>query len=198
MRYLYHIVPKEMHGHVLKPLSELKQPYPELFKKLVERYKGRRYLLTRKLRKLNCRWNDVIHLSAVNPCKINEALLKEGAYDPYFIKKCYQINPFLLDRSKTIVFWYRTFNRFLYRFVFRYINDNETDWFDPKEVKKYDYIPERTKATFKELIKKNKRVLVFEYVPHIFFKGDIDVNDKRNVTEMRIERKGSKFVLIPV
>ena len=64
MQYVYHMVPEELKGEYLIPLNELKSVYPNLYGEYIQKYKDhphREKLLTRKIPKLECLWNDVVH-----------------------------------------------------------------------------------------------------------------------------------------
>ena len=64
MEYVYHMVPEELKGEYLIPLNELKRVYPNLYREYIQKYKDhtqRENLLTRKIPKLECLWNDVVH-----------------------------------------------------------------------------------------------------------------------------------------
>ena len=64
MEYVYHMVPEELKGEYLIPLNELKRAYPNLYDEYIQKYKDhtqREQLLTRKIPKLECLWNDVVH-----------------------------------------------------------------------------------------------------------------------------------------
>ncbi len=56
-----------MFGETLFPLNQLKDSNPSLYKEHVKKYEGREKLLLRKVPLLDCLWNDVIHLSPINP-----------------------------------------------------------------------------------------------------------------------------------
>ena len=79
MNYLYHRVPKNLQGQYLMPLTQLKKNHPEIYQEHLKKYEGRESLLKFKIPKLNCLWNDVIHLTAVQPKKLDEAFREAEA-----------------------------------------------------------------------------------------------------------------------
>lgn len=71
--YLYHFVPENMQGTVLYPLSELKHKFPKLFDKQEAKYLGRESVKETLVPGLGS-WNDVIHLSPIEPKKVLAAM----------------------------------------------------------------------------------------------------------------------------
>ncbi len=81
MEYVYHMVPEELKGEYLIPLNELKRVYPNLYREYIQKYKDhtqRENLLTRKIPKLECLWNDVVHFLPLHPYEIYKVLLEIG------------------------------------------------------------------------------------------------------------------------
>lgn len=74
MEYVYHLVPEAMKGRELYPLAMLEEKYPDLAKAYTKDYKGREYILNRKIDLLDATWKDVLFLSCVNPILIFSAL----------------------------------------------------------------------------------------------------------------------------
>lgn len=95
MRYLYHIVRTGMDGNVLYPLNHLQKKNPGAYGVHLRKYQNREYLLKETIQPLKCLWNDVLHLTAIHPDKINKALSEVGA--PIINTGFYQIKPKLLD-----------------------------------------------------------------------------------------------------
>lgn len=68
--FIYHMVPNQMVGDKLIPLNSLKTTYPYLYEKYTKKYLDhpeRSKLLQRCIPRLNCLWNDVIHLLPIHP-----------------------------------------------------------------------------------------------------------------------------------
>ncbi|MDP7196554.1 MAG: hypothetical protein QF864_10245 [SAR202 cluster bacterium] len=188
--YLYHIFPKDMKGNILSPLKGLKEINSDLYSTKKTKYSGRKRIRKLKIKKLNCRWDDVLFFSAVHPSKINQALLDAGLPKNRYhalIKKSYQVDVDCLDPSKAVVFWYRSWNKILSRYVYQYISDKQIDWFNPKDMDKYSVIPDKTKKAFRKRIKNNEMLLLFEYVPHILYNGSIDVSNKDKVSIVELD-----------
>lgn len=163
--FLYHKVPDGMKGEVLFPLNSMKDSYPELFEQAVSKYMGRMKVMQKVIPGLNCLWNDVIHLTAVPPAKLKEALVGAGMPSSKILE-FYQIDPDLLSPEDTI--------------VYLYLDDNvETQGnftpFVASEIAQYSKIPQATLDHYKATTRENR--FVHYRVPHILFKGTIDVSN---------------------
>ncbi len=75
-RFVYHVVPADMQGDVLYPLSVIKSKFPHLAQKFAEKYSWRQDIMKRELPILNRFWNEVIHLSTIDPRKTMHELSK--------------------------------------------------------------------------------------------------------------------------
>lgn len=166
MIYLYHWVPKKTNGNILVPLNRMKELEPVLYSEYYKKYTGREAVTKQYIPTLNCLWNDVLHLTAVHPQDLKDALIESG--DPDSINfDCYQIPASLLDLNKTTVYFSGDIpeNR---------MNLKNFQKYNPSKIKSYSKIPEKTKKYYKDSFKNNKRPLVFHAVPHILYKGSID------------------------
>ena len=105
MNYLYHRVPRNLKGNYLMPLNELKRVYPEIYREHVKKYAGREELLKFKIPIWSCLWNDVLHMAAVPPKKLDKAF-KEAEADLKW-RRWFKISPKLLNLSNTIVYLYK-------------------------------------------------------------------------------------------
>ena len=171
MNYLYHIMPKDMKGNLLYPLNELKNKYPKIYKEQIKKYKNREQLLKVKIPILNCLWNDVVHLTAVNPKKISKALEKAGS--KYIKGKWlwFKINPNKLIKEKAIIFIYKNRKKEKER---RNDRDNFTE-FNIPNLSKYNKISRHTLGYYKREIKEGRKPLIFHLVSHILYKGAINI-----------------------
>ncbi len=168
--YLYHWVPPNMEGDILYPLNALKEKYPKAYELHAEKYKGRELTLQWKIPELDCLWNDALHLTAIHPKTVKEALMEAGDKGDYKMQ-CYQIDPHSLNPKNTIVCLYK--NEPIHD---TFDPDNFTE-FNPDDIEKYSTVPERTKAYYKRMFDAGKKPLVFPWCSHILFKGSIDVKD---------------------
>lgn len=166
MMYLYHWVPDNFQGDTLIPLNELRSIYPDVYEQAVKKYAGREDILTHHIPVLNCLWNDVIHLSAVHPSKIKEALYEAGRTKPFTLEY-FEIDPHLLDPEKAIVL--------LYKHVTAEEKQRPENYapFDPDNLKQYSEVPEGTKVYYKQMFTEGKGPLLYHKVPHILYRGRI-------------------------
>lgn len=168
MNFVYHLVPKYMRGDVLYPLNDLKTIFPKLYDKKVKKYKGREFLMKETIPFLSCLWNDVLHFSAVSPYDIKKAFVECG----YPLEtKFYKIDTTLFDAGKAIVYLFNTEG----------INDKleakNFEKYNPKNFPKYSQFPYETKEYYKKELEKGKWPLLFYKIPHILFKGSINIKD---------------------
>jgi hypothetical protein len=169
MNYLYHRVPANMNGSTLYPLNILREVDEEIYEQQKSKYIGREHVLDQRIPTLgNCLWNDVIHLSAGHPQLVEDELQKNG--ESLKIKQFFQIDPNLLEVENTTV----------YLFNQKTENDkfDSENWlkYQPDEISKYDKIPERTARYYYVSIQKGEQPLLWAFVPHILYKGNLDVS----------------------
>jgi hypothetical protein len=98
---IYHRFPRHLQGDTLYPLNELKLLDPKLYAGECAKYRGREFLMARRVPFLDCLWNDVIHFSAVHPNALANALrFANLAFAATFL----EFDPELLDPNKTVIF----------------------------------------------------------------------------------------------
>ncbi len=168
MSKIYHIVSGDFQGSILYPLSMLREKYPEIHSAHTKKYESRKHITELFIPQLNCHWGDVIHFSAVHP-DILIKTLKEAGFDEQF--SFYEIDASLLDPQQTLI----------------YINKAKEDKhnltaddfaeFDPAEVSRWAYIPEETVSYYKRKFAEGKKPVPFLFIPHILYKGSVDVSD---------------------
>ena len=107
MNYLYHMIPLNMQRNVLYPLNDLREIYPKIYKEHKKKYTGREHLLKVEIPRLNCLWNDVLHLTAVNPINVMNALIESGSKSNFKELHWYKINPRDLVKENAIIFLYK-------------------------------------------------------------------------------------------
>ena len=162
MNYLYHMKPKKIVGEELMPLNKLKEMYPEVYNKEVEKYSGRLIVTKRKVFPLNCLWNDVLHFTAVHPSKINLALEIVG-FDK-LTTEWFRIDAKTLNPRLTTIYLYGE----------RKVKNEDFTEFSTDELIKYNTLPDQTLDYYKEMHEKGERPLLFHFVQHILYKGSIN------------------------
>jgi hypothetical protein len=173
--YLYHLKPKDMVGCVLQPLNKLKEANPEIYTLKVKKYTGREFLLERYIPVLDCLWNDVIHLSPVEPIEWKEALVKAGMKDQTFT--FYKIDPAQLNQSDLAIYLFKELKR--HRHI---VPDEEFVRYSPAQLETIRHISPATQHYFAEQYQKNEKPLLFFGIPHVLYCGKIDVLHLKTVT----------------
>ncbi len=168
--YLYHSVPENLHGNILYPLNTLKEKFPKIYEQEVSKYVGREDTTQLQIPTLNCLWNDVLHFLAVNPKEVKKALIDAGR-DSDFTMNYYQVDSKLIEPKNATVYLYAH-------------TDDENDMneenfvpYNPDEVQKFSSMPQETKGYYKEIISKGDMPLLYHRIPHILYKGTLDIND---------------------
>lgn len=173
MNFLYHQVPKNMEGEILYPLNELRAAEPELYAEHAKKYVGREKVMEQTIPLLNCLWNDVLHLTAVHPQTLKNALIEAGGDTEMHIT-CYQIDPFALNTENTIVY--------LYSSPFGEQSTDDYVPFIPDDIEKYSTISKETKQYYREEYAKGNKPLKFHMVPHVLYRGSITITGNFIIT----------------
>jgi hypothetical protein len=165
MAFVYHLVPKKLIGNILYPLNELKNKLPEVYKREIEKYKEREYVLEKKIPILNCLWNDVLHFIPVHPSKIKKEMQKAG----FKVDKVrwFKIKAEDVPKEKSIIYLYK-YNKE------NPIAESNFIKYNPDKLAKYNKIPTRTKEHYKEAFEKKEKLLRFHFIPHVFLKDSFD------------------------
>jgi hypothetical protein len=171
-KYLYHMVPDDMQGTTLHPLSTLKNTHPDLYATLAEKYKDRPDVMQLVIPTLQCAWNDALHLTAIHPAELKQALIDAGTQPQEM--KFFQIDPALLDPSKTTVY--------LYRDAGDELNASDFDAFHPDKLEQHSVLTEFVRKHYKDSVSKGEKPLLFVGVPHVLHKGSIDISNLPVIT----------------
>jgi hypothetical protein len=102
-QFVYHLVPKQVHGNRLYPLNRLREVAPAIAARALQKYEGREALLKRVVPPLNCLWNDVLMFCPVHPRHIMETFREEGYDVPP--KRWYEIPLSRLEPACTAVYF---------------------------------------------------------------------------------------------
>ncbi len=110
----------------------------------------------------------MLHFTAVEPEEIYEALRQAGSREAGR-RKFYRIEPSLLDPALTV--------------IYRYAHEKRSEAmaaenfapFSEEALAKYGQLPEVTREYYKRTIAGGDRPLLFHRVPHILYKGTLDV-----------------------
>jgi len=168
MQYLYHFVPKNLQGNILFPLNRIKGIYPDIYTEEVKKYEGREFIKEQKIPILNCLWNDVLHFTSLQPQLVKNALMNFGL-DRNF--KYFQIPSHMLNIENTIVYLNNSHEGIdkMDPLNFRSYN--------PDNIEQYAYLPQETTDYYKAMIKEGKKPLLYKGVPHILYKGELEITN---------------------
>ena len=170
---LFHTVPKRMVGSVLYPLNELEDVDPETWRQERQKYAGREQVLEKRVPPLNCFWNDVLHLSPVDPVDIIAALGAVGI-EP-LRRRFFEIDPFDLDSNRTVIFVDRRAN----------ISGSQdgSQWlpFQPAALTEFSAFNEASRQYYRECAQAGRRPLLWGYLPHVLYRGRLDTRTLRIV-----------------
>jgi len=174
-QFLYHRVPEKLEGDILYPLNQLREVFSNSYDFSVKKYEGREYLLDTIIPTLGCLWNDVLHFTAVHPSFIDRALVEAG-FDSVESQKFFKIDPRLLDETNTTVYLYE------HKGSDRHANLANYESFDINNLQKYSIIPDSTKEYYKEMFLENKKPLLYHRIPHILYKGTLEISNLEIIT----------------
>ncbi|MEO8446412.1 MAG: hypothetical protein ABI528_02895 [bacterium] len=117
---------------------------------------------------MHCLWNDVLHFSAVNPSEIKQALIEAGRNSDFEMIS-YQVDAKLLTPEDTIVYLYA------HDKVEDKLNPENFTAYNSDEVSKYSSMSQATKDYYKEIYLEGRQPLLFHRIPHILYKGTLDI-----------------------
>ncbi len=172
--YLYHMVPKDLRGITLHPLNTLKDIHPDLYLSKVMKYKDRPEIIKQFIPTLECLWNDVLHLSPIDPEELKKALVAAGR-EPSEMK-FFQIDPDLLNPNKT------TICLFLREFQNDRMNTKNFTEYNANKIQEHSKLPDDVKEYYKKMYKQEEKPLLFLGIPHILHKGSLDISDLPVIT----------------
>lgn len=167
-KFLYHFVPDNMQGQTLYPLNQLKEVVPEAYDYHLKKYIGRERLLERKVPILDCLWNDVLHLTAVHPTKVTEAMINAGKKVPPKQFYSYEIPVEMILGDKSIVY--------LYTDIKVPPDSSEYIPFRLEDIGNYSFISQKTIEYYRDCFLNVSKPIVYHFVPHILFKGSIEIS----------------------
>lgn len=157
-----------MKGSVLYPLNALKDIYPDVYSERIKKYEWRKFMMEQRIPFLDCLWNDVLHMAAVNPLDIKKVLKEHGMGER--IGSFYKIDPHLLEKDKTIVYLSLGSGR-------EKMTEKDFAVYDPDGLEEYSFLPEETKQYYKEKLDNNENPLMYHKIPHILYKGTLDTRN---------------------
>jgi hypothetical protein len=165
MSNIYHGVPEQMIGTLLRPLNAMQQSNPELYAKYVQKYKGREAIMQKRIPLLDCLWNDVIQFLPLDPNKIFEQQVKMGFITEVPPYKFFQIDYRVLDPDKSVVY-------------FKTAPGEEhvsVQWLRDVDFASLQQVPQATVDYYQSLAGSGETPFNYQFVPHILYLGEVDV-----------------------
>lgn len=157
-----------MTGNELVPLNKLKHTNLPLYAHYAAKYQGREEVMDKHIPPLGCMWNDVVFMTAVHPQKLMDA--RKSLRSRLHRNKFFQIDPYSLDPSLMTV-WLSNSD-----------NDTSPASFEPfvvEDIGKYSEVPPATVEYYRRCVELRRRILIFALVPHILYRGTIDVSNAK-------------------
>lgn len=167
-QYVYHLKPNSFKGNIIYPLSKIENEFPSIYKKEINKYKGRESHPETKIKLLNCKWKDCVIFSTLNPIKIFqlEKLLQIPGY-----KEVDDLEVFRFDikdlKEKSMC---------LYDDDIGPKKDEAYSKITISSYKETQNIPIKTVKHFVDCKEKNKYPLLFGNIPHLLVKDEIDIS----------------------
>jgi hypothetical protein len=168
------MVPKNFFGETLYPLNDLKSVNEEIYRTQIAKYQDhpyRRTLPSRRLPKLGCLWNDVVHFSPINPRIVYDTWQSLGvSLDDL---EWFAIPIENLPQGKTAVYHYRPENFSVER------AEELDDEYSLLDLKNYEELTELRRETvefYRDWIAQGRRGAFFAFVPHILVQGPVSVH----------------------
>lgn len=170
--YIYHMKPVRFEGSSLIPLNQMDKN-SDLYKSHARKYEGREDLMKGVIPKLDCKWNDVVQFSALDPQQIVNHLRRieedfKLVRTEYFKVHIDQIigkyDAVVFDRSKK-----QKKGDFS-------INESEVFLLD-NSYQELENVPQETLNFWNEVSRDGGKYLWFAFIPHILIKGKIDITN---------------------
>lgn len=155
-----------MKGRELIPLNKMLEVDPDLRAKYLEKYKGREEILERKIPLLDCLWNDVVQLLPLHPRQLFELQKELGLIAEIPDYSYYQLDTNALDPLQAVVYFKTAPGE-----------ENVTvKWLKDVQLEELQSIPEATRKYYESMVGTGEPVFNYQFVPHIIYKGAIDVS----------------------
>ena len=172
VNFIYHGVPDPMIGNQLLPLNQMQSTMPDTAEKNLKKYKGRETTIGRRIPLLDCLWNDVVQFLPLHPQKIFELQNELGLIANLPTYKFYEIDLSTLDPAQTVVFLKTAPGE----------ENVQIKWLSEVDFASLQEIPIATLAYYKSLIDSGELPFNYQFIPHILYKGVVDISDATIIT----------------
>lgn len=172
MSFIYHGAQDSMIGNILMPLNQMHDSMSQVRASHLAKYKGREEIIERKTPLLNCLWNDVLQFLPLHPQKVFELqqqlrLIPE--IPPY---NFFEIDITNLDPKKTTIFFKTAPGE----------ENTVVKWLKDVDITSLQEIPKATLEYYKTLIGTGVLPFNYQFIPHVLYKGSIDIADTKTIT----------------
>ncbi|KGP91786.1 hypothetical protein N780_15510 [Pontibacillus chungwhensis BH030062] len=173
MPYIYHMVPKNMKGERLTPLNRLKdEGLLNLYKKKYYDHQDRPKLLEKRIPKLDCLWNDVVHFLPIQPYFVYKTLKDLGVNISSKLQ-FYKIPITNLEHNQNVIYLYEKES---YKGPASEIGEDQILIINSSNYKELTTLPPATTEYFEEQHHKGEtRFGMFHYIPHILSLGEVNI-----------------------
>lgn len=173
MKYIYHLKPEPFEGTALIPLN-LMDKSSALYLNHAKKYEGREELMQEIIPILNCKWNDVVQFSALDP-QIIVGKLKEIHPELKLIRGEYFKIPIetIVPQHQAVIFK-RNPNHPKGDLS---ISPEDIELLTASSYQEQTEVPAATIKYWFNVKQNGGKFLWFPYVPHIFVKGIIDTSE---------------------
>lgn len=172
MSYIYHLVPEPFIGTELVPLNTMGKG-TDLYKSHAKKYVGREDLMGESIPKLNCKWNDVVQFSALDPQLIVNELRKHQddlrlGRTKYFKIHVNQVS----DIYDGVIFDRKSREKGSYA-----IDESEVVALSNNSYNELTKVPAETIKYWEKIKNEGGKFLWFPFITHILIKGKIETKD---------------------
>lgn len=173
MQYIYHLKPEPFEGNSLLPLN-LMDKSSSLYLSHAKKYEGREKLMLEVIPKLNCKWNDVVQFSALDPQIIARELKKIHPELKLIRAEYFKIPVEKIVPQYEAAVFKRNPERAKGDFS---IQENDVEMLTINSYQELTEVPAPTINYWLEVKRTGGKFLWFPYIPHIFVKGIIDTSE---------------------
>jgi len=171
--YIYHLIPEPFHGTSLIPLNQMDLS-SDLYKNHAHKYKGREELMDTLIPTMNCKWNDVIHFSSIDPKIIAREIrnikpdlkLRRSRYFKIHIDQ-------IINKYRAVIFKNNPKDENTTIHIF----DEEVTDLTKENYRELTCVPEYTIEYWIKANKSNQPLLWFAFMPHIFIKESVETRE---------------------
>lgn len=164
-----------MFGGTLFPLNRMKKEHPEAYEDQAKKYHGREQLLKKEIPLLKCLWNDVLHLSPIDPQIIVDCWREHDLFN-YAVNNLdieyFQIPIKRLEGMNTVYFKCENYDFNNYDPAM-----NKFWQFDQQDYQELFIVPDPQIKIWKLDKEAGRKMLWYSHITHVLSKTTIDTTD---------------------